>query len=279
MLIDWFTVGAQVLNFVILVWLLKRFLYQPILDAIDAREQRIAAAFADAGAKQAEAAMHRDQLQHKNEVFDQQRAVLLSKATSDAQAEQQRLLDAARQAADALTAKRKDTLRNDAHHLNQAISRRTQQEVFAIARKALTDLAGISLEERISEVFTQHVRALNAAAKEQLAMALKTSAEPAVVRSAFDLPAQQRAALTSALNQTFSAEIRIRFETATDLVCGIELITNGHKIAWSIAEYLTSLESSVGELLQQTHSPAAASKLVFHPRAADPEAIGPAATH
>jgi F-type H+-transporting ATPase subunit b len=37
MLIDWFTVGAQVLNFLILVWLLKRFLYGPILDAIDAR--------------------------------------------------------------------------------------------------------------------------------------------------------------------------------------------------------------------------------------------------
>ena len=42
MLIDWFTVGAQVLNFLILVWLLKRFLYRPILHAIDAREQRIA---------------------------------------------------------------------------------------------------------------------------------------------------------------------------------------------------------------------------------------------
>ena len=42
MLIDWFTVIAQMLNFLILVWLLKRFLYQPILDAIDAREKGIA---------------------------------------------------------------------------------------------------------------------------------------------------------------------------------------------------------------------------------------------
>jgi F-type H+-transporting ATPase subunit b len=51
MLIDWFTVGAQVLNFLILVWLLKRFLYKPILHAIDAREQRIAKELADADAK------------------------------------------------------------------------------------------------------------------------------------------------------------------------------------------------------------------------------------
>ena len=27
MLIDWFTVGAQALNFLILVWLMKRYLY------------------------------------------------------------------------------------------------------------------------------------------------------------------------------------------------------------------------------------------------------------
>ena len=51
MLIDWFTVGAQALNFVILVWLMKRFLYVPVLDAIDAREKRIATQLGDATAK------------------------------------------------------------------------------------------------------------------------------------------------------------------------------------------------------------------------------------
>jgi F-type H+-transporting ATPase subunit b len=55
MLIDWFTVGAQVLNFLILVWLMKRFLYKPILNAIDAREKRIAKELADADATRAEA--------------------------------------------------------------------------------------------------------------------------------------------------------------------------------------------------------------------------------
>jgi F-type H+-transporting ATPase subunit b len=55
MLIDWFTVGAQALNFLILVWLMKRFLYKPILHAIDEREKRIAAELADADAKKAEA--------------------------------------------------------------------------------------------------------------------------------------------------------------------------------------------------------------------------------
>ena len=113
MLIDWFTVGAQAINFLILVWLLKRFLYKPILHAIDAREKRIAAQLADAEAKKAEAEKERDAFEQKNEAFDRQRAALLKKATDEAKAERQRLLDEARRAADALGAKRQEALRDE----------------------------------------------------------------------------------------------------------------------------------------------------------------------
>jgi F-type H+-transporting ATPase subunit b len=88
-------------------------------------------------------------------------------------------------------------------------------------------------------------------AKAGLAAALKTASEPALVRSAFVLPAEQRAAIQNALNETFSAEIHVRFETAPDLISGIELTTNGQKVAWSIADYLTSLEKGVDELLKE----------------------------
>lgn len=257
MLIDWFTVAAQIINFLILVWLLKRFLYQPILDAIDAREKRIATELADADARRAEAQKERDEFQHKNEVFDQQRVARLNQAADEAKTERQRLLDEARQAADALRTKQMQTLSNDFHNLNQAISRWTQQEVFAIARKTLNDLAVTSLEERMGEVFIRRLRALDDQAKEGFSKALKTASGPALVRSAFDLPAEQRAAVQNALNETFSADIHVKFETAPDLVSGIELTTNGQKMAWSIADYLASLEKGVNELLKVQSKPEA----------------------
>lgn len=260
MLIDWFTVAAQIVNFLILVWLLKRFLYQPILDAIDARERRIATELADADARRAEAQKERDEFQHKNEVFDRQRVTLLSQAVDEAKAERQRLLDEARQAADALRTKQMETMRNDMHHLNQGISRRAQQEVFAIARKTLNDLATTSLEERMAEVFIHRLRALDDQAKEGFIKALKTATGPALVRSAFDLPAEQRAAVQNALNETFVADIPVKFETAPDLVSGIELTTNGQKMAWSIADYLASLEKGVNELLKVQSKPEAKGK-------------------
>ncbi|MGO9834669.1 MAG: F0F1 ATP synthase subunit delta [Polyangiaceae bacterium] len=256
MLIDWFTVGAQAVNFIILVWLMKRFLYKPILGAIDAREKKIAAELADADKRKADAQKDRDEFQHKNEAFDQQRAALLKKATDEANAERQRLVDEARKAADALSAKRHEALRSEAKSLNQAVAHRIQQEVFAIARRALTDLATTSLEERMGEVFTRRLREMNGPAKTGLAEALRTASDPALVRSAFDLPAEQRAAIQNALNETFSADVRVRFETAPDLVSGIELAANGQKVGWSIAEYLASLERGVGDLLKEQNKEA-----------------------
>jgi F-type H+-transporting ATPase subunit b len=254
MLIDWFTVGAQALNFLILVWLMKRFLYQPILDAIDAREKRIAAELADADAKKAEAQAERDTYQRKNEAFDQERSSLLIKATDDAATERKRLFEDARTAAAAMNAKRQETLSSEAATLALSIRRRTQEEVFAIARKTLADLASTSLDERVAEVFIQRLRALTGEVRSGLGDALKSAlgdADEAVVRSAFELPPTQRDAIVRALDETFSAPIRVRFETAPDLVNGIQLNAAGQALSWNIDNYLASMEKSVGELLTQ----------------------------
>jgi F-type H+-transporting ATPase subunit b len=270
MLIDWFTVAAQALNFLILVWLLKRFLYKPILNAIDEREKRVAAELADADARKAEAHRERDEFQHKNEEFDRQRVALLTKATDEAKAERQRLLEEARKAADGLCARRGETLRNDARNLNQAISRRTRQEVFAIARKTLGDLAETSLEERMVDVFVRRLHTFNGDGKATLVKAHQASPGAVIVRTTFDLPPAQRASVQSAINETLGAETQVQFEAAPDLISGIELTASGQKLAWSIADYLKSLEKGVDELLNAKDRPGAGAEL-------EPETPGPEA--
>jgi F-type H+-transporting ATPase subunit b len=249
MLNGWFTIVAQAVNFLILVWLLKRFLYKPILDAIDAREKGIATQLAAAEAKKAEAQKERDEFQHKNETFDKEHAALLEKASDEAKAERERLLNEARKDADALRAKRQDALRSEQRNLNQDILRWAQKEVFAITRKTLADLANASLEERMGDVFVLRVRNLTGEAKEPLATAFKTSNHTVSVHSAFELPPAQRSAIEIAVKETFAPDAHVQFETAPELVSGIELSTNGQKVAWSIADYLAALEKSAVELL------------------------------
>lgn len=275
MLIDWFTVGAQIVNFLILVWLLKHFLYKPILDAIDAREKRIAAELADADARRAEAGKERSDYENKNKVFDQQRSSLFGKAADEANTARERLIDEAKKDAEWMRAGQADALRRDQVQLGSEITLLAEKEVFAIARKTLADLATVSLEERIGEVFTRRLRELAPQAREFLGAALGDSPDPAIVRSAFDLPAEQKAAIQNALNETFSAAVRIKFEDSQDAICGIELTAGSQKLSWSIASYLTGLSKQISDLVEtQSPEPLKATK---GPEAKDAPEIEPVA--
>ncbi len=257
MLIDWFTVVAQALNFLILVWLLKRFLYKPILDAIDAREKRIAAELADADAKKVEARQERDEFKQKSEEFDQQRAGMLSHAEDQASSEGQRILGQARKESDTLRTKWQEALRSEHQSLSEELTRRTREEVFAITRKTLTDLATTGLEEQMTDAFLRRLRELGSAEKGELQLAFEAASTPAIVRSTFPLPSAQRHAIEDVVKVVFAINTQIQFETAPDLVSGIELMANGHKVAWSIGHYLTSLNKSLDEVLKEHPQPAA----------------------
>lgn len=279
MLIDWFTVGAQVINFLILVWLLKRFLYRPILDALDAREKRIASDLAAAAAKEREAETERSSFEQKNEELDRCRNALLADARDEARAERKRLLAAAHADADELRRKRDAALRREYHALRNTIEQRTCAEVFAIARKVLADLAGTTLEAHMAEAFIGRMRSLDSEEKARLATAMRPSpaegsqyppagegsphvsapgasgatgkhGEGAIlVRSAFEFPATQQEAIAAAIRQILGGETALRFQLEPDLISGIELVAGGYKVAWSIAGYLASLEEEVGSLL------------------------------
>jgi F-type H+-transporting ATPase subunit b len=256
MLIDWFTVGAQALNFLILVWLMKRFLYQPILNAIDARETLIAKQLADADKKKSQAQQERDEFEQKNASFDQQHATRLSDMNKEVLDERKRLLGEARQAAQELTSKRMTSLQQEAIKLSLDLRQRTQDEVFAIVRQTLNDLASVNLEQQMTEVFTQQLHSLDDEAKTKLSKALNNHTKsnpafsPAIIHSVFELTPEQSNLIQDTINQTFSADIALRFETAPDLVSGIELLASGQKLAWSISDYLKTLEQEVTDILK-----------------------------
>lgn len=249
MIIDWFTILAQSLNFLILVWLMKHFLYKPILDAIDARETKIAETIAEAAKKKVDAEKEGGEFKRKNEEFNQQREALLNKAIGEAETERERLLELARADAKALSLKQKEALKNEKLNLDQTIIHRTQQEVFAITRKVLTDLSGITLEERMIDVFIQKLQGISEGEKKEMTIASNDST-PIILRTTFELSQVLQSSLESAIKSKFGNKIQIQFETSKDLISGIELNTNGIKLAWSIEDYLKSLEKRLDEIIK-----------------------------
>lgn len=249
MLIDWFTVGAQMVNFIVLVGLMKRFLFKPILLAIDAREQRVARELTDADASKAEAVKERDAFRVKNEQFDQERVELMNAMTAEVRAERERLLNEARLAADTLSAKLRATYRTEAQQLKTTISHRVQQEVYAVVRKVLSELASSSLEEQLCRVFTERLRQLDGPSKARIGEAIRSATTPSLVRSGFELSDAERTIIRQAVSEVFSMTSPIRFETTTNVICGLEFSVNGQKVVWSLVDSLSSLEKGISELI------------------------------
>jgi F-type H+-transporting ATPase subunit b len=253
--INWFTVIAQVINFLLLVWLLKKFLYKPILNAIDEREKKIRDKLKDADAQKAAAQKEQDDFKKQQEDFDQQKKALMDKAVADANTQKQQLMDAAKTEADNMRTNMEKAAKEKQENDNNEMSEKIQQQVFAITRKALADIASISLEEQSANTFNKHLKELKDDEKKQFIDAFKSNSNAILVRSAFDLPAKQQDEINDAVNVLLSADTQLQFKTTPGIISGIELSTNGYKFSWSISEYLSSLEQNISATMKENTKP------------------------
>jgi F-type H+-transporting ATPase subunit b len=245
--IDWFTVIAEVINFLVLVWLLKRFLYRPVLKAIEERENKIAAQLQDAEIKKAEAKKEQDEFKQKNAEFDKQKQELMQKAVADSDQQRAKLLEEARNQANTLRANLEKALKEDQENKNQDIAQKTKEQVLIIARRALSEIASSSLEEQSVNTFIKRLVESKTEEKKQFIEAFKSDSNPLLVQSAFDLPDKQQTEITNAIDETLGAKTQLQFKTKPALISGIELTTNGYKLAWSVSDYLASLEKKLPE--------------------------------
>lgn len=239
MLIDGFTVFAQMVNFLILMGLMRRYLYKPILGAIEEREKAIAATLQDARAKQDEAEQQRKTLASRNVEFEKQREGLLIIAREVADKEGRGVLEQARTAADKIMANSSKALAEQEKDLCQALYSRAQKEAFNLAGHVLKELADVEIQDRMLEVFLQRLDRLEANERKILSKAKTLSP---VLRSAFELKSAQRGSLKQALALLLGAECRPRFEVSSDLVAGFELVTEGYKMSWSLSGGLSDLK-------------------------------------
>lgn len=248
MLIDWFTVLAQAINFLILVWLMKRFLYKPLLHAIDEREKRVTTEITEAALKKSAAEKENLDFKKKNEAFEQERAALLAKANSDARAAGERMLEDAKKAAADFGLKQQNDLRSERDALQKAMGQSLLLEVFAIARKVLKDLAGANLDEQVVDLFIQRLRELKPDEKTILAASMRTS--PVLIRTSFQLQAAQQASLAAMVKELSASEIPPQFKTDPDLIGGIDLSAGWQKLSWNISDYLNSMKQNATQLGQ-----------------------------
>lgn len=219
MIIDWWTLGFQTINVLILIWLLERFFWKPVAAAIAQRRETARKTLAEADAKRAEAATALADIARTRAGFAEERDAILKTARQAAeQAHAARLRDAAKEAV-ALEAAAKAAIIRDRDAAETAWAERASHLAVDIARRLAARLAGPAVESAFLDWLLTEIRNLPDAARQAVAASSATiEASTATPLTPAD---QQR--YSKLIGEAFGASLSVAFRVEPDLIAGLEL--------------------------------------------------------
>lgn len=249
-MIDWFTVFAQIVNFLILVFLLKRFLYGPVISAMQKREEKIAERLREAQDREFHAEQERIAYQSKNEELDRRRSVMIGRAREESDRKRKEFIEEARREVETMKARWQEAVMREKESFLRILQKRTAEQVTEILRRAFADLADLDLERHMTAVFVQKLKTLDAGKKQKIRDALLRSGQGIIIAASFDMDGSQRSSVTQAVHDMVSPGTEQQFIVARDILCGIELRMHGYMIGWTVDEYLKMIEENFNREIQ-----------------------------
>jgi F-type H+-transporting ATPase subunit b len=244
-LIDWFTIVAQIVNFLILVLLLRKFLYKPILNVMREREERIRSQLNEAEELRRHAEEQIEIYQEKNEKWKEEHDTLLQVAKAEIDDNRKLMMKKVRDEIDEHKTHWEQAIEREKKEFLDSLRKKINQQTFIAVRRVLNELANVELEAHICNVFLDRLQNMDQNQVEEYRDAIMESEEPVIVRSAFELTNKMKKELQSAVETRFLNGKSVDFEIDPDLVCGIEMKAAGYKLTWSLSEYLERLEDLI----------------------------------
>lgn len=248
MQIDWVTVAAQIVNFLILVWLLHWVLYRPLTRALKERQEAVERSLREAEAARATA--EREAEAHRDAV----RALEAARHTRLAAVEEEAagLLAAMTEQAHGELAERHATWQAQLEHEKAAfldrLRRRAGEAFVTLARRALEEMADEDLVDRIAHVFARRLAALDPEEQQHLKEAAGSD-EALVLRSSFPLSPAAQTLIADAAGRVVERAVAIDFREDPGLECGVELAIGSRHVGWTLGAHLDALETDVARLL------------------------------
>lgn len=225
MTLDWWTLGFQTVNIVILVWLLQRFFWKPVAAVIAERRAAAQKALAEAQAAQTKAKLDLADIEKTRAGFAAERETILRDAREAASRETAAKLEAAGRQGEALIAAAKAGVEKDEAAATRAWGARSSDLAVEIAKRLAARLDGPAVEGAFLDWALKAIRALPSATRLEVGALTATSASP------LDAPGQSRT--TQLISEAFGAPVQITFKTEADLIAGLELKSDHLVIASS----------------------------------------------
>ena len=218
---DWTTFALEALNFLVLVWLLNRFFYSPVLAVIEARRAATAKTIADAEAVRRDAEGLKSEYQTHLAEVDKERAAARARLDEDIAAGRARRL-AAMEVEIGEERRRREALEARDHSERELAMERQAMAIAArFATRLLERLAGPELEAKLADLALSELNAERPDKLEALRTALREAGGSIKVVSAYPLDDPRRAAFTRTLSALAGQELVPRFSEDAVLKAGV----------------------------------------------------------
>ncbi len=221
--LNWTTFTLEILNFLVLVWVLKRLLYQPILKVIAERKAQILNTLVDAETQRKDAQSLREQYENRQAEWNREKETVQNRMIEEVNAEKTRLLaglqvslEQEREKARALEERRLTDLTRQA--VDAAI---VQGGRFAA--RLLTRLASAELEAKLVEILLEDLRRIPDERRQAIRTACAKADVSAIVTSAHVLSEPQQKSVVEAVQSLLGRPVSCEWREDRDLLAGIRL--------------------------------------------------------
>lgn len=239
MAIDAFTLIAQVVNFLVLLFLLRAFLFRPVQRVMAERERRIAEEHERAERARAAAETEAQALREAREAFALERRERLTELDRELERTARERFEQVHVEAGEARAAWRSELERAGRDAADALRRRAPALLADALRRGWRELADEALEDRAVSTFMQRLTTLDAATRQALTRAAASG--PVALATAFDTTPQQRQALSQAVTGLLGAGVAPAFERDPSLVAGVALHAGDLRLGWSVDDHVTGL--------------------------------------
>lgn len=237
--IDGFTVVAQIVNFLILIWLLNRFLFKPIRGAMAKREQEMTEALDSARQAEHQAHAQARAMEREKTALAHAQERLITEVRQEVDRWRETAMEKAKEEVEALRKAWLDSMSRDRRAFLDRFKGRLVHQVMQISDKTLRDLSDQSLNRQVLRVFLAKV------ADRKEALNHRAAGQELIVQSGFILDDADDRMLKKRLAAWFPTAAPVRLEVHPELGLGIQLVVGDRMAAWHLADYLTDLEAEI----------------------------------
>lgn len=256
MTIDWFTLIAQVVNFALLLVLLRVFLFRPIQRVMQEREERIARAYAEAQAASAEAEAQARALDGERQRFEAERHERLGVLEQEVARERDERLAAVTEEAEQARGVWRTEFERERASLAEDVRTAAATALRGALERGWRELADEDLEAHALKVFARRLADLDADERASLADAVRVG--PVRFATAFEASEAQREALRAATREAVATKApdgrtpaaggargpldAATFDRDPNLLAGVRLRAGDRRVGWTLRAHLEDLE-------------------------------------